>query len=527
MPVDRNRDQLSFETYMPFYDMINRNNPWIKLANIIPWDDIDLIYRRTMNIDPDTGEYKEKELRRSAITSRVAFGSIFIRCYYGLSDRDTVQMISENIYSQHFLGLTEFHVEPLFDSSMMVYFRKRFPENIINAVNEYICSDGSMWPEEIKKIIEEEKKRITSTDNGNSGDDNSDNNGGNNNDTKTDDKSSEDNTSNDDVKNKGTLIIDATVAPQKITYPTDISLLNDSREKVEKAIDIIWEKVPHEGHKYPYNQKSARQSFLNISKAKKVSTKKMKKGIRKQLEYIDKGIERLYSFLEYNPDLINELPKWLVERLNVICEVFNQQKYMLDNNTNKCPQRIVSLSQPFVRPIYRGKKPIATEFGLKIHFSVVDGYTFVEKMSWENYNESTELEAAVEKYHEKYGFYPEAVLADRIYQKRANKKFCKERGIRLSGPALGRKREGQSEEEKKQMYIDSCNRNIVEGRIGLLKNRYGLKLITSKLDETSKTEVSMCVLVQNAMRKIRMDFLRLFSTLFYTRYSHSNHACSA
>ena len=110
----------------------------------------------------------------------------------------------------------------------------------------------------------------------------------------------------------------------------------------------------------------------------------------------------------------------------------------------------------------------------------------------------------------KYGCYPTAILADKIYQSRPNREYCKAHGIRLSGPALGRPKAGSEAAEKAQMYRDACDRNIVEGRNGNLKRKYGLDLIMSKLDETAKTESALDILVMNSWMKIRRILLRLF-----------------
>ena len=68
-------------------------------------------------------------------------------------------------------------------------------------------------------------------------------------------------------KNRGKLLMDATVAPADIKYPTDIDLLNKSREHLESAVDILWNEVPHKGHKLPYSAKKARKSYLALSKS--------------------------------------------------------------------------------------------------------------------------------------------------------------------------------------------------------------------------------------------------------------------
>ena len=127
-----------------------------------------------------------------------------------------------------------------------------------------------------------------------------------------------------------------------------------------------------------------------------------------------------------------------------------QQKQMYDTHTHKCENRIVSLEQPHVRPIHRGKRQNPTEFGQKLHLSVVDGYTFLEQTSWNNFNEGCDLIASVEDYYRKFGCYPQSVLADKIYQTRANRAFCKEHDIRLSGPALGRRKAGEDDRKQKR-----------------------------------------------------------------------------
>ena len=100
--------------------------------------------------------------------------------------------------------------------------------------------------------------------------------------------------------------------------------------------------------------------------------------------------------------------------------------------------RIVSVSQPHVRPIKRGKAGAATEFGAKISASLIDGVSFVDRISWDAYNETGDLIGQIKAYRTRFGHYPESVHADKIYRTRDNRKFCKKHGIRLSGPPLGR-----------------------------------------------------------------------------------------
>ncbi len=255
------------------------------------------------------------------------------------------------------LGLHEFHDEPLFDPSMMVHFRKRFPVEEVAKINEYVCT--GRWPEEERNVdrndeslnppantaIEAEAVCVPS---------------------KRSEKSNR-NTSKKKQKrrkkNRGKILMDATVAPADIKYPTDIDLLNKSREHLETAIEILWKEVPHTGHKLPYSAKKARKSYLKLAKSKKWTKTKCRKAIGEQLEYIELAAKRLDALKGQVPDFERRFPRWLRDRLVVIPTVYAQQKEMFTNNTHSCADRIVSLEQPHVRPIPRGKRPNPTEFG--------------------------------------------------------------------------------------------------------------------------------------------------------------------
>jgi len=145
----------------------------------------------------------------------------------------------------------------------------------------------------------------------------------------------------------------------------------------------------------------------------------------------------------------------------------------------------------------RGKAGTPYEFGQKLSLSVVEGFTFVERRSWDNFNEGITLIESAEKYKKRHGCWPEAILADTIYRTRENRNFCKENGIRLSGPRLGRPKQGEIEADKQQAYQDSCDRNMVEGRNGIAKRRYGLNRIFAYGDKTAETEAAMVILAMN------------------------------
>lgn len=159
-----------------------------------------------------------------------------------------------------------------------------------------------------------------------------------------------------------------------------------------------------------------------------------RKAIGKQLNYLKRDLAAIDGKLNQE----KALNVHQAERLETIRKIYEQQKYMYDNHTHSVEDRIVSVSQPFVRPIVRGKAGKPVEFGMKLDISVTDGWTRLEYRSFDAYNEATKLQEMIENLHKREGHYPSRVLADKIYRNRENLSYCKERGIRLSGPALGR-----------------------------------------------------------------------------------------
>jgi len=458
----KDRNQVSLEDFiLPFGGQLNAGNRWVRLSQMMPWDYIEDIYAKSMC--PDNGA--------RAFSARIAFGAIYIKEHENLTDERTVEYIAENPYMQYFLGLHEYKDRPLFDSSMMVHFRKRFPAEKV---------------EEINKHMFVAKKETDSRDSGNSDDE-------------------------PPSGNKGKLALDATCAPADIRYPSDLSLLNEARENTEAIIDELWPQSGRIGHKTRYHRKKARSEYLRLAKQKRPKTAKTRAAIRKQLAYIGYNLEDIGKLLANMG--IDALQENRVKRLQTICELYRQQRVMHGNSTHQCENRIVSLRQPHIRPMVRGKAGKRFEFGQKLALSVVSGYTFIERQSFDNFNEGVTLIDSVERYRALHGCYPEVVQADQIYRNRENLAFCKQHGIRLSGPRLGR----PGKDVKRDRYLeyhDRCERNIIEGRNGMSKRRFGLDLIMAVLPETALTEAALQVLCMNT--RVRLLLRLLFHCRFFS-----------
>ena len=316
--------------------------------------------------------------------------------------------------------------------------------------------------------------------------------------------------------NKGTLIMDATCCPADIAFPQDFQLLNHARELLEKTIRAICKE--HEWRMPRTRCQQARRDYLNLSKSKKRTEKAIRKCIRKQLGYIKRDLGYIIGFIR---DKGAKLDQAVYDLLNVLTTLYEQQLFMYENRTHSIPNKIVNIRQHWVRPIVRGKAHARTEFGAKVHISMVDGYARIERISFEAFNEVGDFFKAVEGFKEHYGHYPERVLVDKIYRNRETIAWCKERGIQITGPALGRppKDKEITKEAKKQEYQDICDRNIVEGEFGTGKRAYGLNRIMAHLPDTSFCVIGVALLCMNLAKRLRSLCFHLLCYWFENQLS--------
>ena len=294
---------------------------------------------------------------------------------------------------------------------------------------------------------------------------------------------------------------DATVADQYITYPTDNGILNQSRKQQEKIIDKLYDLNEKRGTKPRTNRRKLDTHYLGYSKKKTQPSSKHRKMTRKLLEALNcnkRHINNLLDILETKNKLfpLNQNEQRILWIINT---VYVQQKHMYDTNTHSHPNRIVSIFQPHVRPIPRGKIKSKIEFGSKLGVSLDQGFARIDTFSWDAYNEGGDLVKQVESYRELHGYYPELVQVDKIYATRKNRNWLKERGIRLTAVPLGRKNKQNQETyyQKTKRKKEATERNQIEGKFGQGKNGYNLNQIRAKLLETSESWVACIFFVMN------------------------------
>ncbi len=198
----KSKKQLStFDLKTGFESKLDSNNRWVRLCLLLDWDKLSSIYHKSLST----------QMGAKRINSRVIIGALIIKYLERKDDRGTIEAISENPYMQYFLGFDHFDSKPIFDPSLFVSIRKCLGNESFDEMNQIIIkqaltlSQEARPAEDSRKNEEEEKDNLKHNE-----------------------------STEKPLTNKGKLQMDATVADAYIKFPTDLGLLNDSREKSEE-----------------------------------------------------------------------------------------------------------------------------------------------------------------------------------------------------------------------------------------------------------------------------------------------------
>jgi len=430
---------------------LDSNNRWVKRAKIVPW-----------KLAEEKYSHMFRKNGRPAKQIQMALGSLLIKEYLQCSDEEVVQSITEQPYLQYFVGLKKYTSEPPFDPSLMVWFRKRLSKSFMDKINEEICkAEAAPKPEEIEPPKDD-----------------------------------------DDEPHGGTLIVDATCTPADIKYPTDTGLLAEAIEKTDEMIDTMQEPFKGEEPRPRTYRIKSRKVFTSFVKQRKPGAKSIRKVKRKQLGYLKRNLTAIEGMRKKGGNLSGRQEKML----ETIQTLYKQQQTMYQEKSTRIDDRIVSLSQPHIRPIVRGKAGTPVEFGAKVNMSVVKGFVFVDEISYDAFYEGDLLENSIIDYYVRFGVLPSKILADNAYTSRDNRALCNSLGIKLMAKPLGRPPKGTVPEVDKG---DVASRNEIEGKFGTLKTRYGWNRIMARLPETSITAIKVAAFAFNLDKLARL-ILRLF-----------------
>jgi IS5 family transposase len=198
---------------------------------------------------------------------------ILIKHIMKTDDRGVIEMIQENPYMQYFLGLEAFTYEQVMTPSLLVSIRKRIDLDVFESLTDDLIRKGLKLKAGAKQ---EEADTVTKDDEDEDGDDHDD---------------------DPHPGNKGKLQMDATVCDADIKYPTDLDLLNESRQKAEELIDELCLKLGVQDKPRTY-RRAARKEFLNVSKMKRKPANVLRKAIRKQINYLKRDVRIINKMLD-------------------------------------------------------------------------------------------------------------------------------------------------------------------------------------------------------------------------------------
>lgn len=439
--------QTKFDEFGNFYQMkLNPKNRWVLLGFHLPWDKLVKIYEKHFS-----------NIGSIAINPRIVIGSLIIKHKLNLGDEETIQSIEENPYMQFFLGLDTFSPTPVFSPTLFVELRKKLGKSTFDEFTDILMQ--ICLPD---KITNTRLDSVTP------------------------------------LPNKGKLKLDATVADQYISYPNDLGLLNKARLKTEQFIDQLYEENKKAIKVKPRTyRKVAHTKYIAEAKKRQNNPKTLRSAIRFTLNCLDRNILSINALLNIKSKLSLSHKQmrefWIIQCIN------EQQRKMYNQKINRCDDRIVSISQPHVRPIVRGKQGKKVEFGSKLGLALMDGFVKASTLSWDAYRESQDLIPHIKAYRALYGYFPELVQVDKIYGTNENRTWCKAHNIRMTVSAKGKPKK-LSPYQKKKYKKEYAERNQIEGKIGQAKQGYGLNQVKAKLKNTSESWIALTLFVVNLVK---------------------------
>ena len=429
---------------------LSKSNRWVKLADNLPWGKIEREYnKRLRNAHNGAGNKP----------ARMVVGALTVKHVEGLSDEKTIQAIQKNPYMQYLLGLPKFTEKPVFVPELFVLVRKRLDHDFFNQLTLMLSEADGSHP----------KKANTDEDGNGHG---------------------------------GTMKVDATCCDAEVRYPTDSNLLEDGSRLTDRLLDKFCAR--HKARKPQTRRVEARRAFISLVKKKRKGKKLVDRVKLVQLRCLQADLLTFLDFLgEQSSNLLSCFNRHDCKCLKAAFRMYGQQKKMFDENVRRCADRIISIYQPHLRPIVRGKAKAKVEFGAKVGASIVNGYTYVDHLSWSAYNESSDLAAQLELYKERFGMLPQEVQADKLCLGKANRKLIKESHVDCFNRPLGRPPKEENDDHAKDKKRAVGERNEVEVTFGTSKRVYRANDIRARLDNTADTWIGACFFAKNVMKFLR------------------------
>ena len=411
------------------------------MAEILPWDELETAYRKYFDSS------KQSIIKKGRLITGLLVGQMIVE----MSDREIVGYFHENPYFQYFCGQSTFVSKRIIHPSLLSKRRQRLGIDYMKS-----------FETEVTKVLQHHGV----------------------------------------IKGK-TLKLDATVFEANITYPNDVKLLNTVREwcchtilKVKNIVDPT--------QKIRTMKRTARAVFLKFQKTRKKTDAFIRTSRNRMLRFLKRNIGQLEGLSETARHSVTTISSVALDkitaRLSVAKTIYEQQRHMAQTRGRRVANRVVSFHQPQIRPMIRGKEKGSVEFGIKAHVALVDGFAFLDHAQFDPFHEGNLLPDSVQAHFNRFGQYPNTIVADQLYATRTNRTWLKDRSITHAFKPIGKppdipQQQAKAQKSKRRKLNNS--RNAIEGLFGHLKSRFNLDRTTWLVENGHEFQVRLGLMAFN------------------------------
>ena len=309
------------------------------------------------------------------------------------------------------------------------------------------------------------------------------------------------------MKNFDTVYTDASCYESLMRFPTDVKLLWECTERAYTMMCAISSQLGEHRLRTKYND--IEKANLAYRKQRKHTHKQTRKMTMRLLALLGKILGEIRRQMRIHSDerLLNEKQ---LDILETITRVYRQQKnhFKSGDSRESIPNRIVSIGKPYVRPIVRGKETKTVEFGAKCNNILIDGISFIEKVSFNAFNEGTRLRHCISLARKLTGVSVKKIGGDQGYSGNANRTFCKDHKIEASFTQKGRAGTNEVKNATKR-ELARVRATAMEGSFGIQKEHYGLRKIAARIKSTEIILIFFGIHTANVVYLARRESARL------------------
>ena len=309
------------------------------------------------------------------------------------------------------------------------------------------------------------------------------------------------------MKNLDTVYTDASCYESLMRFPTDVKLLWECTEKAYTMMCDISSQLGEHRLRTKYND--IEKANLAYRRQRKHTHKQTRKMTRRLLALLDKILGEIRRQMRIHPDegLLDDKQ---LDILETVTRVYRQQTnhFKSGDSRESIPNRIVSISKPYVRPIVRGKETKTVEFGAKCNNILIDGISFIEKLSFNAFNEGTRLRHCISLAQKLTGVPVKKIGGDQGYSGNANRTFCKDHKIETSFTQKGRAGTNEVKNATKR-ELARVRATVMEGSFGTQKEHYGLRKIAARIKSTEIILIFFGIHTANVVNLARRKSVQL------------------